>query len=130
MAEKKTEKLDFDALLEGYDEDAALASLSESLEPRVIVVEGDAVAKFPDGEIYRLPLTFSIDDADALKEIDGDDAVEQMRKLFSRLCGDGASKALMAEPFQSVSAFANRYFDLFQKINQASLGESQASLHS
>lgn len=128
MAEKKTEAFDFDAAADSYDEDAALQEVSSTLTPRVIVIEGKAVAKFPDGRIYRLPLAMSIDDADELSAIEGDDPVEQIRKLFGRLCGEKESASLMSEPFLSVSAFAKRYFELFEKVNSATLGESLASL--
>lgn len=120
------DNFDFDSALESYDEDAALAKLSASLEPKVIVVEGDAAAKFPDGKIYRLSLTFSIDDADALKDIKDDDPVEQLKTLFSRLSNEATTNALMKEPFQAVASFASRYFELFKRANEAAVGESQA----
>jgi len=120
------DNFDFDAALENYDEDAALAELSASLEPKVIVVEGDAVAKFPDGKIYRLALTFSIDDASALKDLPDDDPVEQLKTLFSRLSNEATTNALMKEPFQAVASFASRYFELFQRVNEAAVGESHA----
>lgn len=125
--EKPAEEFDFDAMADTYDEDGAIEALSESLKPLVIVIEGRAVSKFPDGHVYRLPLVISIDDADALGSIEGDDPVRQVRELFSRLCGEKEAASLMAEPFQSVSAFAKRYFELFERVNKVTLGESPAS---
>lgn len=129
MTTKKTSVQEFDDLFDNYDEQASIQSFSASLKPRVIIVEGNALAKFPDDKIFKLPLTISLQSAEMLQKTDGDDPVEQMRQLFIKLCGESETDQLMEEPYQSLSAFAQKYFELFEKVSKATMGEYMASSH-
>jgi hypothetical protein len=108
-------------------EEAAFQHAARVMDVRYIIVEGRTFAgRFPDGTIVKAPLSISVDDLDALTA-EHDNPVDQVKALLERIGDADGAKALGAQNLTSVVIYANRFFDVFQRVAQASMGKSSGS---
>lgn len=114
------EEYDFDSWTED-DETAALAALKPDIKH--IIVEKNFIGRFPDGVIVKMPLSLSLDDADALQE-DAANPVDQFKTLLKRVGGDDVAAEFSKHDLAETVVMADRYFTVFSKISQASFPES------
>ena len=116
----------FDAWDEAAEE-AAIQHAARVMDVRYIIVEGRTFAgRFPDGTIVKAPLSISVDDLDALTA-EHDNPVDQVKALLERIGDADGAKALGVQNLTSVVIYANRFFDVFQRVAQASMGKSSGS---
>ena len=116
----------FDAWDEAAEE-AEIQHAARVMDVRYIIVEGRTFAgRFPDGTIVKAPLSISVDDLDALTA-EHDNPVDQVKALLERIGDADGAKALGAQNLTSVVIYANRFFDVFQRVAQASMGKSSGS---
>lgn len=117
--------LDFDNWSE-EDEQAALVRLQEELKPKFLIVEKSVAAKFPSGFIIKTSVDIQYD---KLTEITaaGEQADDQIMAVLEFL-GQGDEVAeLQRQGIVSVMAFAQKYFEVWQKVAGAPMGESRGS---
>ena len=108
-------------------EEAAIQHAARVMDVQHIIIEGRTFAgRFPDGTIVKAPLSISVDDLDALTA-EHDNPVDQVKALLERIGDADGAKALGAQNLTSVVIYANRFFDVFQRVAQASMGKSSGS---
>lgn len=119
-----------DALFEKWtpeDEEKAIELAAQLANVPCIIIEGRILAgRFPDGEILKAPLDFSVADLEAITS-QFDNPVDQISGLLSRLGNDKTAKALKTKDLSSVVIFAEKFFDTFAKVAQVALGKSGIS---
>ena len=104
-------------------EQAAIAAAAAAVEVKYIIIEGKTfVARFPDGEIVKVPIKVSLNDISAITT-ETSDELEQVKSLLQILGQDDDLEVLGNEDILAVTDFAAKYFRVFEKISQVALGE-------
>ena len=104
-------------------EEAAIAEAAAASDVKYIIVEGKTyVARFPDGQIIKVPLTVSLADIEAITT-ETSDEMQQVKSLLQILGQDDDLEVLGNEDILAVTDFAAKYFRVFEKISQVALGE-------
>ena len=104
-------------------EQAAIAAAAAAVEVKYIIIEGRTfVARFPDGEIVKVPIKVSLNDISAITT-ETSDELEQVKSLLQVLGQDDDLEVLGNEDILAVTDFAAKYFRVFEKISQVALGE-------
>lgn len=115
----------FDAWNEAAEEEA-IALAARLADVRTIIIEGRIFAgKFPDGQILKCPLDFSVADLEAVTA-EADNPVDQIKALLTILGNEKTAKALEHKDLASVVIFSEKFFKAFERIAQAALGKSLA----
>ena len=111
---------------ESWDEAAEEAAITEAAaasDVKYIIVEGKTyVARFPDGQIIKVPLKVSLADIEAITT-ETSDEMQQVKSLLQILGQDDDLVMLSQQSLISVSIFAERYFRVFEKVSKVALGE-------
>lgn len=88
-----------------------------------IIIEGRILAgRFPDGEIIKTPLDFSVADLEAITA-EHDNPVDQISALLVRLGSEKTAEALKKQDLSSVVIYAEKFFDTFSRVAQVALGK-------
>ncbi|WRS30603.1 hypothetical protein U6G28_02635 [Actinomycetaceae bacterium MB13-C1-2] len=120
---------DDDALFDAWDEaaeEAAIAEAAKLADVPYIIIEGRIFAgRFPDGEILKCPLDFSVADLEAITA-DHDNPVDQVKALLNRLGNEKTAGALETKDLASVVIYAEKFFNVFNRIAGVALGKSLA----
>ena len=104
-------------------EEAAIAEAAAASDVKYIIVEGKTyVARFPDGQIIKVPLKVSLADIEAITT-ETSDEMQQVKSLLQILGQDDDLVMLSQQSLISVSIFAERYFRVFEKVSKVALGE-------
>lgn len=104
-------------------EQAAIAAAAAAVEVKYIIIEGKTfVARFPDGEIVKVPIKVSLNDISAITT-ETSNELEQVKSLLQILGQDDDLEVLGNEDILAVTDFAAKYFRVFEKISQVALGE-------
>ena len=104
-------------------EQAAIAAAAAAVEVKYIIIEGKVfVARFPDGEIVKVPIKVSLNDISAITT-ETSNELEQVKSLLQILGQDDDLEVLGNEDILAVTDFAAKYFRVFEKISQVALGE-------
>ena len=104
-------------------EQAAIAAAAAAVEVKYIIIEGKTfVARFPSGEIVKVPIKVSLNDISAITT-ETSDELEQVKSLLQILGQDDDLEVLGNEDILAVTDFAAKYFRVFEKISQVALGE-------
>ena len=104
-------------------EQAAIAAAAAAVEVKYIIIEGKTfVARFPDGEIVKVPIKVSLNDISAITT-ETSNELEQGKALLQILGQDDDLEVLGNEDILAVTDFAAKYFRVFEKISQVALGE-------
>ena len=104
-------------------EQAAIAAAAAAVEVKYIIIEGRTfVARFPDGEIVKVPIKVSLNDISAITT-ETSNELEQVKSLLQILGQDDDLEVLGNEDILAVTDFAAKYFRVFEKISQVALGE-------
>ena len=115
-----------DALFDAWTpeaEEKAIELAASLADVPCIIIEGRILAgRFPDGEILKAPLDFSVADLEAITT-EFDNPVDQIAGLLKRLGNDKTAEALKTKDLSSVVIFAEKFFDTFAKVAQLALGE-------
>lgn len=118
------------ALFDSWDdaaEEAALELAAQAADVRYILIEGRIFAgRFPDGTIVKAPLSISVDDLEAISG-EHDNPVDQLKALLVRIGDEDGVSALGRQNLTSVVIYADKFFSMFQRVAQASMGKSSAS---
>lgn len=104
------------------DEDAQIAALAADTKIKYIIVEHSKfVGRFPDGTIVVAPLRvpFGV----LLDAIENDDPMDQFTALMHAIGDEGTLDALRAGDSLSAADYIQKYFAVFAKAQQASMGE-------
>lgn len=109
---------DFD----NFDEDEAISELVKESEVKYVIVERTFVGRFPNGKIAKLPLTLTLDLANAA-EFGGDNPIDQIRGLLNTLGDEKTTNLILSQDLFAVAQFATKYFKVIEKISKASLPE-------
>lgn len=116
---------DFDAWSDEAEE-AAIAAFAETVEVRHIIVEGRVILRLPDQSTLSIPIDVSYEQLEQILEAESSPAA-QLQLLLELLGQDGDSQALRKQGLFVVTGVAKRYFDIWQKVRQVTLGESARS---
>lgn len=104
-------------------EQAAIAAAAAAVEVKYIIIQGKTfVARFPDGEIVKVPIKVSLNDISAITT-ETSNELEQVKSLLQILGQDDDLEVLGNEDILAVTDFAAKYFRVFEKISQVALGE-------
>lgn len=104
-------------------EQAAIAAAAAAVEVKYVIIEGKTfVARFPDGEIVKVPIKVSLNDISAITT-ETSNELEQVKSLLQILGQDDDLEVLGNEDILAVTDFAAKYFRVFEKISQVALGE-------
>ena len=104
-------------------EQAAIAAAAAAVEVKYVIIEGKTfVARFPDGEIVKVPIKVSLNDISAITT-ETSNELEQVKSLLQILGQDDDLEILGNEDILAVTDFAAKYFRVFEKISQVALGE-------
>ena len=104
-------------------EQAAIAAAAAAVEVKYVIIEGKTfVARFPDGEIVKVPIKVSLNDISAIIT-ETSNELEQVKSLLQILGQDDDLEVLGNEDILAVTDFAAKYFRVFEKISQVALGE-------
>lgn len=118
------------ALFDQWDEaaeEAAIVAAAALVDVKCIIIEGRLFAgRFPDGAIVKAPLAISVEDLDVITA-ENDNPVDQIKGLLTRIGDEDGAASLARQNLPSVVIFAEKFFDTFQRIAQASLGKSATS---
>lgn len=120
----ETEEYDFDSWTP-EKEAAELERLASETQIKYILVEQSFVARFPDGETFKLPLALGLSVVEELEQFDGDD-IAQLRHVLASFFPAEVDR-LLKQDLLPVADFAQKYFQVFSKIAGARLGESGGS---
>lgn len=116
-----------DKLFDAWDEaaeEAAIAEAARLADVPYIIIEGRIFAgRFPDGEILKTPLDFSVADLEAITA-EADNPVDQVKALLRRLGNEATADALETKDLASVVIYAEKFFNVFSRIAQVALGKS------
>lgn len=121
---KKNDVPEFD--FENFDEEAGTASSVEALAPKFAWGEGVFGGRFPDGEVIhvRLDPPLSVfNDVVELAKKDGIGADEQLHALLVAIGEESKARLILSKGSVGAIAFAQKFFETFQKVTKASLGE-------
>lgn len=121
MATRKNTTPDYD--FDGWDE-AAEESAIANLAPDVkhIIVEGDFVGRYSNGDTIRLSLSLPLDTILDLESTDGGE-IAQFKKLIASIGNDADIATFGRHGFTDSLALATRYFEVLERIAGASLGK-------
>lgn len=118
-----------DSIFDNWDEaaeEAAIAAAAANADVKHIIIDGRVFAgRFPNGQIVKTPITFSVDDLEAVTAT-VDNPVDQVKELL-RLIGDEESVELLGKQnLASVVIYAEKFFGVFEKVTKVALGKSLA----
>lgn len=101
-------------------EDEAIEQAGEALQNKYVIHGLNMWVKFPSGNTYHLPLNV---DATLFQQVnDIDDPVGQIHAIIQAINPEQA-ESINREPFINLTALSLRYADVFQKVQNASLGK-------
>lgn len=115
-------ELDFD----NFDEEAGTASAAEALAPKFAWGGGVFGGQFPDGEQVRVRLDVPLREFNkviALAGTEGVDATDQLHALLSAIGEEEKAELILGKGTVAAMAFAQKFFDVFNKVTKASLGK-------
>lgn len=109
-------EIDFDSWTPEQEE-AALKQIAQASKCKYAIGDNHFHGRFPDGTIINLPLSISLEDVNEISE--GDVAsVDQFTRLIEKIAGKEDAEKFLAQPTPSMIDMANKYFEIFQKLNQ------------
>lgn len=116
-----------DVLFAEWDEakeEAALTEAALACDVPCILLNGGTMCagKFPDGTVIRSPMTFTVEQLESITATE-ESTVDQLMGLLEIMGNKKTAKALRKQPLTSVVIYAEKYFTLFQKVAQASMGK-------
>lgn len=119
MATRKMNEYDFESW-DAAAEDAAIAALAPDV--RYIIVDGDFVGRYKDGETIKLSLAVSLD---TILDIEGSEGGEiaQFKKLIASIGEAADIETLGKHSFTESLALATKYFEVLERVAGASLGK-------
>lgn len=104
-------------------EDEAIVQAGEAMQNKYVIHGLDMWVRFPSGSVYHLPLNV---DATLFQQVnDISDPVSQIHAIIQAINPDQA-EAINREPFINLTALSLRYADVFEKVQNASLGKLKA----
>lgn len=123
MAEDKNlSPIDFDAWTE-EDEAKAIEAIAESSKIRYVISEGAFFhGRFPDGRVIKTPLKITVEMIELLEE-KHDSEIEQIKMLLGLLGQSEDVKYLAESDLIAAIDYAAKYFRVFERIAQISMGE-------
>lgn len=124
VAEIDLADIDFDSW-SAEQEEAAIEQLREDLKPKFILVEKSLAAKFPSGFILKTSLDVPYEKLNDI--VKSGDTGDQMEAVLGFLGQAEEIPVLKRQGIIAVIAFAERYFEMWQKVAGTSLGESNGS---
>lgn len=104
-------------------EDEAIEQAGEALQNKYVIHGLNMWVKFPSGNIYHLPLNVDVTLFQQVNDID--DPVGQIHAIIQAINPEQA-ESINREPFINLTALSLRYADVFQKVQNASLGKLKA----
>lgn len=135
MTTKNTEPVVWDSgeidasIFDTWDEaaeEAAIAAAAANADVKHVIIEGRLFAgKFPNGDIVTTPLTFSVDDLEAVTAA-ADNPVDQVKELLRMIGDEGSVEKLGKQNLASVVIYAEKFFGMFEKVTKVALGKSLA----
>lgn len=89
------------------------------------VIKGDTYyARTPDNTLYKLPLSLSIHEFEALSNTDNDvESIAQLKKLLRDFAGAKQAESLEKQPVQVVINLLSDYATILTKTQGATLGK-------
>lgn len=121
-ADKTITDLDFDAWTDETEE-KTLEALIESSKIRYVISEGAFFhGRFPDGRVIKTPLKLTVGMIELIGEKQGSD-VEQIKMLLGLFGQEEDVEYLAGADLMSAIDYAAKYFRVFEKIAQISMGE-------
>ncbi len=112
---------EFDAWNDELEEEAVKEAAKNMMVKHLI--KGDSFfAMTPSGDVYRLPLSISIDQFSELETVDDADSIEGLKKIIGSFGSEYASK-LEAEPIVTVTDLMRKYVTAVVRVQGATLGE-------
>lgn len=122
---KTTAATKYAAAFEAWDDDAEQAAIDEVVATSKvdhIIVEGHTfVGRFTDGKIIESSLAIPFD---KFLELDASlPPMEQFSWLMNAIGGEKVVEELKGRPTLDSLAYISQYFETFQKIQKATLGE-------
>lgn len=122
MATSKLTDLDFDAWSED-DEEKAIEAIAHLSKIRYVISEGSIFyGRFPDGRVIKTPLRITVDTLEQLAAAEVTE-LEQVKMLLGMLGQDEDVDYLKTADLLSAIDYAAKYFRIFEKITQMSMGE-------
>lgn len=108
-------------------EDAAVAAIADAF--KYIVVEGNFVGRFGDGDVVKIPLEFEASVFEGLDETAS--GMAQLKEILTALGDAETAERIMSKPFPQMAACAALYFEVVERVTnttisrfkRASLGE-------
>ena len=95
-------EIDFDSWTPEQEE-AALKQIAQASKCKYAIGDNHFYGRFPDGTIINLPLSISLED---------------VNELIEKIAGKEDAEKFLAQPTPSMIDMANKYFEIFQKLNQ------------
>lgn len=122
MATSKLTDLDFDAWSED-DEKKAIEAIAHLAKIRYVISEGSIFCgRFPDGRVIKTPLRITVDTLEQLAAAEVTE-LEQVKMLLGMLGQDDDVDYLKTADLLSAIDYAAKYFRIFEKVTQMSMGE-------
>jgi hypothetical protein len=112
---------DFDAFSDDMA-DQAIDAISSSIKIRYLVTEKNFIAKLSTDEIVKIPLIIKLKDLESVEQF-SDDSVRQFKELLHVFTIDEEVEKIENAPYPEALAISRKYFDLFTKLAQASVGK-------
>lgn len=121
---------DFDAWT-AEDEEQELEASAERMKVKHLIKGDDVWFLAPNGHIYKLPLTLSIDDFVRLSDLQSNtEQIQTLKDILAAFAGKDAAKKLSKEPAMVPFNILNDYGAIISKMQGADLGKSSASASS
>ncbi len=115
-----------DADFDAWDDEAEVAELEKLNETKYIIVEGQFVGRFGDGQIVKLPLKLKASMvADLNKQFD--DPVEQFRHLLVTFAGEEVADAFDEQGLIPSAIMTEKYFRAIGRAQELAFPESKPS---
>lgn len=122
MATSKLTDLDFDAWSED-DEEKAIEAAAHLSKIRYVISEASIFCgRFPDGRVIKTPLRITVDTLEQLAAAEVTE-LEQVKMLLGMLGQDDDVDYLKTADLLSAIDYAAKYFRIFEKVTQMSMGE-------
>jgi hypothetical protein len=125
MLETTPEKTYTDADFAAFNDDMAdqaIDAISASIKIRYLITEKNFIAKLSTNEIVKIPLIIKLKDLESVEQF-SDDSVRQFKELLHVFTTDTEVDKIENAPYPEALAISRKYFDLFTKLAQASVGK-------
>lgn len=102
--------------------DAAVEAYARESRVKTLFKDGVLYAGFSDGTVIGAGFDLSLDDLEAIRDVEEDPMV-QFRETLMRTGGKATAEKLLKRSAVEATQFMNEWFDTFTKLQNVSLGE-------